>query len=56
MFDAKQESIRQKQRGIQVEEELKMRDQELEITLMRQKEVRSNGPADIPLNKAVTQG
>ncbi|XP_019712670.1 EF-hand calcium-binding domain-containing protein 4A isoform X1 [Hippocampus comes] len=36
-----QESIRQKQRGIQVEEELKMRDQELEITLIRQKELES---------------
>nr|XP_061812880.1 EF-hand calcium-binding domain-containing protein 4A-like [Nerophis lumbriciformis] len=36
-----QESIRQKQRGIQVEEELRMRDQELEITLSRQKELES---------------
>ncbi|XP_061630555.1 EF-hand calcium-binding domain-containing protein 4A isoform X1 [Phyllopteryx taeniolatus] len=35
------ESIRQKQRGIQVEEELKMRDQELEITLSKQKELES---------------
>ncbi|XP_057692917.1 EF-hand calcium-binding domain-containing protein 4A isoform X2 [Corythoichthys intestinalis] len=36
-----QESIRQKQRGIQVEEELRMRDQALEITLSRQKELES---------------
>ncbi|XP_077423739.1 EF-hand calcium-binding domain-containing protein 4A isoform X3 [Vanacampus margaritifer] len=33
-----QESIRQKQRGMQVEEELRLRDQELEIILSRQKE------------------
>ncbi|XP_061773154.1 EF-hand calcium-binding domain-containing protein 4A isoform X6 [Nerophis ophidion] len=34
-----QDSVRQKQRGLQLEEELKMRDQELEITLSRQKEL-----------------
>ncbi|XP_054632947.1 EF-hand calcium-binding domain-containing protein 4A isoform X2 [Dunckerocampus dactyliophorus] len=34
-----QESIRQKQRGLQLEEELKMRDEELEIMLSRQKEL-----------------
>ncbi|XP_077423738.1 EF-hand calcium-binding domain-containing protein 4A isoform X2 [Vanacampus margaritifer] len=34
-----QESIRQKQRGMQVEEELRLRDQELEIILSRQKEL-----------------
>ncbi|XP_077566658.1 EF-hand calcium-binding domain-containing protein 4A [Stigmatopora nigra] len=36
-----QESIRHTQRGIQIEEELKMRDQELEITLSRQKQLES---------------
>nr|XP_057931939.1 EF-hand calcium-binding domain-containing protein 4A [Doryrhamphus excisus]XP_057931940.1 EF-hand calcium-binding domain-containing protein 4A [Doryrhamphus excisus]XP_057931941.1 EF-hand calcium-binding domain-containing protein 4A [Doryrhamphus excisus] len=34
-----QESIKQKKRGLQVEEELKMRDEELEIMLSRQKEL-----------------
>ncbi|KAM9815691.1 EF-hand calcium-binding domain-containing protein 4A isoform X2 [Syngnathus typhle] len=33
-----QESIKEKQRGIQIEEELKLRDHELEITLSRQKQ------------------
>ncbi|XP_049579098.1 EF-hand calcium-binding domain-containing protein 4A isoform X3 [Syngnathus scovelli] len=36
-----QESIKQKQRGIQIEEELKLRDHELEITLSRQKQLES---------------
>ncbi|XP_061917056.1 EF-hand calcium-binding domain-containing protein 4A isoform X3 [Entelurus aequoreus] len=34
-----QDSVKQKQKGLQLEEELKMRDQELEMTLSRQKEL-----------------